>query len=110
MFLINWTDGASGKTFASNAGSTGFKFQNDEISHTLPMNRYRCNLKVWALAQSLEDGHRTLVTLERILSECNEDLFFLFPHQLQLFSLKFLVNYSHKRVIGLAITSAYCSQ
>jgi len=30
----------------------------------LPMTRHRCNLKVWALAQSLGDGHRSLVTLE----------------------------------------------
>jgi len=35
-------------------------------------------LIVWALAQSREDGHRSLVTLERVLSECNEDLIFWF--------------------------------
>jgi len=40
----------------------------------LPMTRRRCNLKVWALAQSLGDGHRLLVTPERVLSEYNEDL------------------------------------
>jgi len=40
----------------------------------LPMTRHRCNLKVWALAQSLGDGHLSLVTLERVLSEYNEDL------------------------------------
>jgi len=34
-------------------------------------------------------------------------LIFLFPHQLQAFCLKFLVNFSHTLVIGLAITSAY---
>jgi len=74
------------------------------------MTRHRCNLKVWALAQSLGDGHLSLVTLERVLSENNKDLNFLFPCQLQAFCLKFLVNFSHTRVIGLAITSAYCSQ
>jgi len=37
----------------------------------LPMTCHRCNLKVWALAQSL-------VTLERILSEYNEELIFYF--------------------------------
>jgi len=76
----------------------------------LPMNRHRCNLKVWALAQSVGDGHRSLVTLDRVLSEYNEDLTFFIPHQLQAFCFKFLVNFSHTRVIGLAITSACCSQ
>jgi len=33
-------------------------------------------LIVWALAQSREDGHRSLVTPERVLSEYNEDLIF----------------------------------
>jgi len=31
-------------------------------------------LIVWALAQSRVDGHRSLVTPERVLSEYNEDL------------------------------------
>jgi len=35
-------------------------------------------LIVWSLAQSRGDGHRPLVTLERVLSEYNEDLIFLF--------------------------------
>jgi len=65
---------------------------------------------VWTLAQRLGVGHRSLVTLERILSEYNEDLIFLIPHQLQVFFFKFLVKFSHTRVIGLTITSAYCSQ
>jgi len=26
----------------------------------LPMTRHSCNLKVWALAQSFEDGHHSL--------------------------------------------------
>jgi len=30
--------------------------------------------EVWALAQSRGDGHRSLVTLEWVLSEYNEDL------------------------------------
>jgi len=62
-----------------------FKSRDDKISHTLPMTRHRCNLKVWALAQSLGDGYRSLMTLERLLSEYNKDLIFLFPHQLQAF-------------------------
>jgi len=31
-------------------------------------------LIVWALAQSRGDGHRSLATPERVLSEYNEDL------------------------------------
>jgi len=34
-------------------------------------------LIVWALAQSHGDGHHSLVTPERLLSEYNEDLIFL---------------------------------
>jgi len=98
MFLINWTDGASNKTFASGAGSMGFKSRDDKISHTLPMTRHRCNLKVWAQAQSLKNGHRSLLTFERVLSEYNEDLIFLFPHQLQAFWFKvFSQFFSHTR-------------
>jgi len=44
---------------------------------TLPTTRHRCNLDVWALAQSRGDGHRSLVTPERVLSDYNEDLIFL---------------------------------
>jgi len=47
----------------------GFISRADQISHTLPTTRYRCNLEVWALAQSHGDGHRLLVTPERVLSE-----------------------------------------
>jgi len=36
------------------------------------------SLIVWALAQSRRDGHRSLVTPDRVLSEYNEDLIFLF--------------------------------
>jgi len=78
MFLINWTDGASDKTFASGVGSMRFKSRDDEISHTLPMTYHRCNLNMQALAQSLGDGHRSIVTLERVLSEYKEDLIFYF--------------------------------
>jgi len=53
-----------------------FKSRADQISHTLPTTRHRCNLDVWALAQSRGDGHRSLVTPERVLSEYNEDLIF----------------------------------
>jgi len=34
-------------------------------------------LMLWALAQSRGDGHRSLVTPERVLSEYNQDLIFL---------------------------------
>jgi len=44
----------------------------------LPMTRHRCNLKEWVLVKSFGDGHRSLVTLERALSEYNEDLIFWF--------------------------------
>jgi len=37
--------------------------------------RHRCNLDVWALAQSRGDGHRSLVTPKRVLSEYNDLIF-----------------------------------
>jgi len=37
-------DGTSVKTFASGAGDMGFKSRTDQISHTLPTTRHRCNL------------------------------------------------------------------
>jgi len=42
----------------------------------LPTTRHRCNIDVWALAQSCRDGHRSFVTPGRVLSEENEDLIF----------------------------------
>jgi len=39
---------------------------------------------VWALAQSGGIGHRSLVTPERILSENNEDLIFLYSQDLHI--------------------------
>jgi len=44
----------------------------------LPTTRHRCNLDVWALARNRVDGHRSLVTPERVLSEYNKDLIFAF--------------------------------
>jgi len=44
----------------------------------LPMTRHHCNLDVWASAQSSEDGHRSLVTSKRALSEYNEGLILMF--------------------------------
>jgi len=61
---------------ASGAGGMGFISRADQISHTLPKTRHRCNLDVWALVQSHGDGHRSRVTPKRVLSECNEDLIF----------------------------------
>jgi len=40
----------------------------------LPTTRHRYNFEVWALAQSHGDGHRSLVTSKRVLSEYTEDL------------------------------------
>jgi len=65
----NRSDRTSGKTFGSSAGGMGFISRADQISHMLPMTRHRCNLVVWALAQSRRDGHRSLVTPKRVLSE-----------------------------------------
>jgi len=50
-----------------------------QIFHTLPTICHRCNLDVWALAQSRGDRHRSFVTPERVLSEYSENLidFFL---------------------------------
>jgi len=41
--------------------------------------------EVWSLAQSRGDGHRSLVTHERVLSEYNEDLIFLSYHLSDMF-------------------------
>jgi len=43
----------------------------------LPTTRHHCNLHCM-LAQSRGDGHRSLMTPERVLSEYNEDLNFEF--------------------------------
>jgi len=40
------------------------------------MTCHRCNLDVWALEQSLEVGHRSLVTPESVFSEYKEGLIF----------------------------------
>jgi len=49
----------------------------EPISHTLSTTRHdSATLEVWVLAQSGENGYRSLVTLERVLSEYNEDLIF----------------------------------
>jgi len=74
MINFDRPDGTSGKTSASVAEDVEFKSRPDQISHTLPTTRYRFNFEVWALAQSRGDGHRSLVTPERVLSEYNEDL------------------------------------
>jgi len=64
------------KTSASDAGGMGFISRADQIYHTLPTTRHRCNLDVLALAQSRGDGHRSLVAPERELSEYNKDFIF----------------------------------
>jgi len=45
-----------------------------QMAQVVRANCHRCNLDVWALAQSRGDGHRSFVTPERALSEYNEDL------------------------------------
>jgi len=72
-------DDTSGKTSVSAlwCGRYGFKSRADQISHTLPRTRHRCNIEVWTLVQSRGDGHRSLVTPESVLSEYIEDLIFL---------------------------------
>jgi len=53
-FELNRPDGTNSKTFSSGAGGMGFKSRADQICRG--------------------DGHRSLVTPERVLSEYNEDL------------------------------------
>jgi len=48
--------------------------------NTLPTTRHRCNIDVWALVQCCRDGHRSLVTPEKVLNEYNKDLTFFFIH------------------------------
>jgi len=72
------TGGASSKMSASGARGKEFKSRANQIYHTLPTTRHRCNLEVWTLAQSRRDKHRSLVTPKRLLSKYNEDLFYLF--------------------------------
>jgi len=55
----------------------GFNPRADQTSHMLLTIRHCCNLDVWAQAQSRGDGHRSLVTPERVLSEYNKNLIFL---------------------------------
>jgi len=55
-------------TLALEPGDMGLKSRADQIFHTLPTTRHRCNFDVWALAQSRGVGNRSLVTPERVLS------------------------------------------
>jgi len=41
--------------------------------HTVPTAPNRCNIDVWALAQSRGDGHRSLVTPERVWAPLTRD-------------------------------------
>jgi len=54
-------DDTCGKTSTSATGGMGFKSQSDQILH-LPTTCHRCNVGVWAQAQSRGDGHRSLMT------------------------------------------------
>jgi len=64
---------------------SSFKSRADQISYKLPTTRHRCNLEVWALAQSFRDEHRSLVTPERELSKYNENLIFYLNYSEVLF-------------------------
>jgi len=44
-------DSTCGKTFASGAGGTGFRSRADQIYHTLPTTRHRCNLDCVGLSE-----------------------------------------------------------
>jgi len=52
----------------------------------LPTAHHCCSIDVWTLAQSRGDGHRSIVTPERVLNEYNEDLI-LVGTTLQIFSV-----------------------
>jgi len=51
------SDGRSGTSSVPGEGCMGFKFRANQISFTLPTTYHRCNLDVWALAQSREQAH-----------------------------------------------------
>jgi len=53
-FLVGWQS----ETSSSSAGSMGFEFRVDQVSHILPTTRHHCNFEVWTLSQSRGDGHR----------------------------------------------------
>jgi len=56
------------------------EFKSDQIKPSTRcqrlINHHRCNLEVWALAQSRGDGHCSLVTPKNVVSEYNKDLIF----------------------------------
>jgi len=51
-----------GLTFWNDAGGMGFKSRADQISHTLPTTRHRCNRDCVGLDAKRGDGHHSLVT------------------------------------------------
>jgi len=61
MSTFLFADVTIGQTFASDAEGVRFKHRSDQISHTLPTTRQRCNLDVWAWAQSRGVERRSLV-------------------------------------------------
>jgi len=62
---------------------------------------------VWVLAQSRGDGHRSLVTPERVLSEINEDLIFFAFHFLLSFVNPVYRKIAEKSYIYVAIKIAH---
>jgi len=53
MHNFDRPDSTSGKTFASGAEGMGFISRADQISHTLPTTRHRCNLDCMGLGADL---------------------------------------------------------
>jgi len=87
-FLCGWPDSTSGNTFASGAGGIAqvvirsllvrevWGSNSEPIKSPTRCQRFAtvATFIVWALAQRRGDGHHSLVTPERVLSEYNEDL------------------------------------
>jgi len=63
-------------TFASGAGGIGFKYQANQIFHTLPTTRHRCNLDVWSFGAKPRRWAPLTRDTRKGISEYNEDLIF----------------------------------
>jgi len=59
-------------------------------SHKLPTIRHRCNFEVCSLAQSRGDGHRSLVTSERVFTTKRDLNFFDLIKLKRLFSCRII--------------------
>jgi len=77
FWLIYRPDGVSSKTFASGARGQGVQIPNRSNLPHVTNGSPPLQPCVWSLAQSREDGHRSLVKPERVFNEYNNDLIFL---------------------------------